>query len=86
MPNNTHGWRAVIVTVRFGESLSKRALVDTGACGNAKPQSFYHQQKTIENFKTGDLEDPDFSIVKLASGKKLNIVGQMEATFSFAGN
>ena len=31
------------VTVRFGENVSKRALVDTGACGKAMPQSLYHQ-------------------------------------------
>ena len=73
------------VTIKFGKILGKRALIDTGACGNAIPQDFYSKLKNTSDVKLGDLEEPDFSIVKLASGKKLNVVGQAQISFSLAG-
>ena len=73
------------VNIKFSDSLSKNALVDTGACGNAIPQEFYNRLRATSTVKIGNIENPDFTTVKLASGKKLAVIGQIEATFSLGG-
>ena len=73
------------VNIKITESITEPALIDTGACGNALPRILYDKLKTNKSNKVGEIESPEFSVVKLASGRKINVMGQVKLLFSIGG-
>ena len=68
------------VNLNFTCNFKKRALIDTGACANAMPTSVYDSLYELLSEKPTILTS-NFSSVKLASGKSLNVLGETILTF-----
>lgn len=68
------------VRLKFSPQLKRRALIDTGSCANALPESLF---KEIQQFNPNNLklEKPSFSSVRMASGQRVSIDKQAQISF-----
>ena len=85
---NLNGTRAPVLSfikVTFDVTLSRRALVDTGACENVIMKSFY--QELIKSPRTRHLvenNDTEYEVVKTANGSRAKVFGRIFLTFQLA--
>ena len=74
------GENLLYVRLKFTYDLKRRALIDTGSCANALPESiFLELQTNIPNQIV--MEDPSFTSVRMASGQKVTIKKQAKISF-----
>ena len=68
------------VRLKFNSDLKRRALIDTGSCANALPESiFLELQTNMPNQIV--MEEPSFTSVRMASGQKVTIKKQAKISF-----
>ena len=68
------------IPLKFGK-LRRKALIDTGACENTMPAEFYEKLKNESSVSISDLQQASFIIVKVASGRTVKILAQIEVQF-----
>ena len=74
------GENLLYVRLKFNSDLKRRALIDTGSCANALPESiFLELQTNIPNQIV--MEEPSFTSVRMASGQKVTIKKQAKIEF-----
>ena len=74
------GKNLLYVRLKFNSDLKRRALIDTGSCANALPESiFLELQTNIPNQIV--MEEPFFTSVRMASGQKVTIKKQAKISF-----
>ena len=74
------GENLLYVRLKFTPDLKRRALIDTGSCANALPESiFLELQTNIPNQIV--MEEPSFTSVRMASGHKVTIKKQAKISF-----
>ena len=68
------------IKLDFGKNYKRRALIDTGSCANAIPKSLLDD---LENKQIKvEFENPDYTVVKLASGAAVRVNQQAKIEFS----
>ena len=68
------------VRLKFSSQIKRRALIDTGSCANALPESLFNDIN-LKNTKSLTLERPFFNSVRMASGQNVPVDKQAEITF-----
>ena len=66
--------------MKFSSQIKRRALIDTGSCANALPESLFSDLNLI-NPKSLTLEKPLFNSVRMASGQRFPVDEQAKITF-----
>ena len=60
------------VHLNFYGQNERRALIDTGSCANALPESLFNDSN-LTNPKSVTLEKPFFNSVRMASGQRIPV-------------
>ena len=68
------------VPLRIENEFKQRALIDTGACSNAISQSVFNKLSEAKLIKN-EIQKSEFSRVKLASGKLVEVAGKIKLSF-----
>ena len=68
------------VRLKFSIQNKRQALIDTGSCANALPESLFNDLN-LTNSKFLTLEKPVFNSVRMASGQKIPMDKQAKITF-----
>ena len=68
------------VRLKFSTQIKRRALIDTGSCTNALPESLFNDLN-LTNPKSLTLEKPFFNSVRVASGQRVPVNKQAKISF-----
>ena len=68
------------VRLRFSTQIKRRALIDTGSCANALPESLFNDPN-LTNLKSLTLEKPFFTSVRMASRQRVPVYKQTKISF-----
>ena len=68
------------VRLKFSSQTKRRALIDTGSCANALPESLFNDIN-LTNPKSLTLEKPFFNSVRMASGQRVPVDKQAKISF-----
>ena len=71
------------VKIKFHNGISRRALIDTGACANVISNRLLQEITEIDK-NTVKLKQPDCTSVKMAGGQLVRIEKQAEIKFKLA--
>ena len=69
------------IVLTFSNNLSRKALIDTGACSSAFTERVYRSILSDNPDKVSTLEPMPSSFVKMASGRLLKIIGKCRTKF-----
>ena len=67
--------------LKFDNDLKRKALINTGACANAKPAPFYKKLREASPNSLSHLKQAVSLNVKVASGRNVEILGQIGLQF-----
>ena len=68
------------VRLEFSSQIKRRALIDTGSCANALPESLFNDIN-LTNPKSLTLEKPFFNSVRMACGQRVPVDKQAKISF-----
>ena len=68
------------VGLKFSNQIKRRALLDTGSCANALPESLFNDLN-LTNPKSLTSEKPFFNSVRMASGERVPVDKQAKISF-----
>ena len=68
------------VRLKFSSQIKRRALIDTGSCANALPESLFNDLN-LTNPKSLTLEKPFFNSVRMVSGQRVPVDKQPKISF-----
>ena len=68
------------VRLKFSSQIKRRALIDTGSCANALPESLFNDIN-LTNSKSSTLEKPFLNSVRMASGQRVPVDNQAKISF-----
>ena len=68
------------VHLKFSSQIKRRALIDTGSCANALPESLFNAFN-LTNPKSLTLEKPFINSVRMASGQTVPVNQQAKISF-----
>ena len=74
------GESLLYVRLKFNSDMKRRALIDTGSCANALPQSIFLELHTHIPHQIV-MEEPSFTSVRMASVQKITITKQAKISF-----
>ena len=74
------------VKLRFSPSIRRRALIDTGACANALPESMLRDIENDNQAENIKFQSPEYTKVKMASGQVQRVNQQAEITFQIGNH
>ena len=69
--------------LKFDNEVKRKALIDTGACANAMSTNFYEKVREASPNSLSDLKQAAFLNLKVASGRNVKVLGQIEGQFKF---
>ena len=68
------------VRLKFSSQIRRRALINTGSCANALPESLFIDLN-LNNPKSLILEKPFFNSVRMAAGQRVPVDKQAKVSF-----
>ena len=74
------GEKVLHVRLKFNSDLERRALIGTGSCANALPQSCFLEIQTNMPNRTV-MEEPSVTSVRIESGQRITIEKQAKISF-----
>ena len=78
---NNNEINEVTLPLKLENKLRRRALINTGACANAMPADFYEKLREASPKSLSVLEPVSFLNVKVASGRNMKVLGQIDLQF-----
>ena len=83
--SSSNGSTLSYVKVRFSNRISRRALIDTGACANVIDPQLYVDLQKDEDVSIRDVTSAKkWDIVRMASGQEVKVVALIEVQFKLA--
>ena len=67
--------------LKFDNGVKRKAIFDRGACANAMPASSYEKLRDASPNSLSDLKQAAFLYVKVASGRNVKFLGQIDVEF-----